>query len=277
MAGLSVLILTSNEERNLPDCLASVRWSDDVVVYDSFSTDRTMELARSAGARCFQRRFDHYAGQRNASLREPVFQNPWVLVLDADERVTPGLRTELEATVAAATPEMTLFRMRRKDYFLGRWLRRSSGYPTWFPRLLRPDKVWVEREINEEFHTEGQVGTLREHIIHLPFNKGVDYWLARHNRYSTMEAETLTRESREPVSWSSLFSRDPVLRRKHQKQLAYRLPCRPWLVFSYLYVARLGFLDGYPGFCYCRLRTLYEFMIDLKIRELRQRAGNRPV
>ena len=246
MAGLSVLILTSNEERNLPDCLASVRWSDDVVVYDSFSTDRTMELARSAGARCFQRRFDHYAGQRNASLREPVFQNPWVLVLDADERVTPGLRTELEATVAAATPEMTLFRMRRKDYFLGRWLRRSSGYPTWFPRLLRPDKVWVEREINEEFHTEGQVGTLREHIIHLPFNKGVDY-------------------------------RDPVLRRKHQKQLAYRLPCRPWLVFSYLYVARLGFLDGYPGFCYCRLRTLYEFMIDLKIRELRQRAGNRPV
>ncbi|MFZ4395608.1 MAG: glycosyltransferase family 2 protein [Kiritimatiellia bacterium] len=274
---VSILILTFNEERNLPECLASVNWSDDVVVFDSFSSDLTLEIAKAAGARCMQRKFDNYASQRNASLQEVSFKNSWVFVLDADERVPPELRTELEGAVAAADPEMTMYRLRRKDFFLGRWLRRSGGYPTWFPRLMQPTRVRVEREINEEFHTEGKVGNLCEHLIHLPFNKGIAFWLERHNRYSTMEAEALVKETREAMRWSGLFRRDPVVRRKALKQLAYRLPCRPMLVFCYLYFVRMGFLDGRPGWHYCRLRAMYENMIDLKVQELRRRERGLPV
>ena len=161
--------------------------------------------------------------------------------------------------------------------FFGRWLRRSGGYPTWFPRVLRPDRVLVEREINEEYHTDGQIGMLQEHFIHHPFNKGIAFWFDRHNRYSTMEAEALLRETRERMYWFGVFSRDPVVRRRNLKQLAFRLPCRPLLVFFYLYLVRFGFLDGMPGYHFCRLRMTYECMIDLKVKELRRRGNGLPV
>jgi len=277
MINISILILTLNEEQNLPGCLESVKWSDDVVVFDSFSADRTVEIARAAGAQVVQRRFDNYASQRNASLKEVQFKHPWVFILDADERIPEELKKELEHTVAGASIDMTLYRVRRKDMFFGRWLRRSSGYPTWFPRLLRPYRVWVEREINEEYHTDGQIGMLREHIIHHPFNKGIALWFDRHNRYSTMEAEALIRETRERMRWLGIVSSDPVVRRRNIKQLAFRLPCRPFLVFIYLYIVRAGFLDGTPGYDFCRLRMTYECMIDLKVKELRRRGTGLPV
>jgi glycosyltransferase involved in cell wall biosynthesis len=274
---LSILILTLNEEVNLPGCLDSVRWSDDVVVFDSLSVDRTVEIASAAGARVVQRKFDNYAAQRTASLREVPFKHPWVFVLDADERVTPELRAELERTVAEAPEAMSVYRLRRKDFFLGRWLRRSSGYPTWFSRLLRVGHVWVEREINEEYCTHGGVGQLREHIIHYPFNKGVAFWFERHNRYSSMEAQALIQETEVRMQWSGLVARDPVVRRKWLKQLAFRLPCRPAIVFLYLYLFRMGFLDGAAGWRFCRMRSMYEDMIDLKVCELRRRGRGLPV
>ena len=265
---ISVCILTLNEEVPLAECLASVQWSSDIVVFDSFSTDRTVDIAKSAGARVLQRVFDNYSAQRNAALNVP-FRHPWVLMLDADERVPPGLRDEMFAAVVAASRDTVLFRVRRKDMFLGRWLRRSSGYPTWFPRLMRPGQVRVERAINEEVVPQGRVGLLKNHLVHYPFSKGVAFWLERHNRYSSMEAEEFMRETRAPMRWSGIFNRDSVVRRKHLKQLAYRLPCRPALVFGFLYFVRLGFLEGAPGWHYCRLRAMYEYMIDLKVRELR--------
>ena len=274
---LSVLILTLNEEINLPACLESVKWSDDVVVFDSFSTDRTVEIAEAAGARVVQRKFDNYSNQRNASLKDVTFRHPWVFVLDADERIPPELHDELVRTAAEAPPEMTLYRLRRKDLFMGRWLRRSSGYPTWLPRLVRVGQVWVEREINEEFHTDGKIGSLQEHMLHYPFNKGLSYWWERHNRYSSMEALALIRETRDPMHWAGLFSRDPVVRRKQLKQLAYRIPLRPLVVFAYLYFLRFGFLDGVPGFHYSLLRAVYEYMIDVKVRKHRRREKGLPV
>ena len=123
----SILILTLNEASNLPECLASVAWADDIVVFDSCSTDRTMEIARSAGARAIQRPFDNYASQRNAALGEVPYRHPWVLMLDADERVTPELREEIQRALAGIDESVGLFRVRRKDMFMGRWLRRSSG------------------------------------------------------------------------------------------------------------------------------------------------------
>lgn len=268
---ISVLILTLNEEINLPDCLESVSWSDDVVVFDSFSTDRTVEMAKTAGARVVQRRFDNYAAQRNAALNEVEYKHPWVLMVDADERWDGDICREIESVLAEGDEGITQGRFLRKDMFLGRWLRRSSGYPTWSGRLVRVGHVSVERDINEEYHTDGKVVHFKSHFIHHPFNKGVAYWFERHNRYSSMEAQALVSEAQGTIKLRELLSSDPTVRRKCLKQLAYRLPCRPFLVFCYLYFFRMGFQDGIAGFTYCRLRAMYEYMIDLKVRELRRR------
>ncbi len=269
---ISVLILTLNEETNLQECLESVSWSDDIVVFDSFSTDNTVEIAKSAGVRVFQRKFDNYAAQRNAALTKVEYKNPWVLMVDADERWPSSLYDEIEAAIESdSAQEYSLYHFRRKDMFFGRWLKRSTGYPTWAGRLVRLGSVAVKRDINEEYCTDGTKGYLEGHFIHHPFNKGIAHWIGRHNRYSTMEAEALLREQGQLLKMGSLFSKDPTQRRKYLKQLAFRLPCRPLLTFCYLYFFRLGLLDGIPGLTYCRLRAIYEYMIDLKVKELRRR------
>ena len=274
---ISVLILTRNEEINLPDCLALVAWSDDIVVFDSFSNDRTVAIAQAAGARVVQRTFDHYAAQRNAALQDIVYAHPWILMLDADERVTPALQRELKSTLDHAGSDMTLYHVRRRDMFFGRWLRRSSGYPTWFCRVIRTGQVWVEREINEQYYTNGKVGFLQEHLVHYPFNKGIDFWVERHNQYSSMEALLIAEEIQRPLVWRTLWAHNPVQRRKALKQLVLRLPAHPFLVFLYLYVLRGGFLDGFPGFTFCWLRAFYESLITLKARTLRRQAQKLPV
>jgi len=119
---ISVLILTLNEEINLPECLDSCSWCDDIVVFDSFSSDRTREIAAAGSARFIQRRFDNYATQRNAALTEVQYKHPWVLMVDADERTPDDLVLEMQQAVANADTDTVLFRMRRKDYFLSRRL-----------------------------------------------------------------------------------------------------------------------------------------------------------
>jgi glycosyltransferase involved in cell wall biosynthesis len=273
---LSVLILTLNEEANLAECLASVGECDDIVVLDSFSDDKTVEIAQSGGARVIQRRFDNYAAQRNAGLNGVHYKHPWLLMLDADERITPELWKEMKTAVETAGAAVNLFHVRRKDHWFGRWLRRSSGYPTWFGRLVRVGHVSVQREINEQYVADGETGYLKEHLLHYPFNQGVAHWLERHNRYSSMEAVALAEERQHKVVVRGLWSGDPVIRRRTMKQIACRLAARPLWTFGYLYFARGGFLDGRAGFRYCLLRTMYEFMIDLKIAEREWNEGHSP-
>lgn len=273
---ISVLILTYNEASNLPGCLSSVSFSDDIIVVDSGSSDSTAAIATEAGAKVLYREFDNYAAQRNFGLGVD-FKHEWILMLDADERLTHELLAELERVVLTKGNQNTLYRMRRKDMFMGRWLKHSSGYPTWFGRLFRKGMVRVEREINEEYHTGGGVGLLQGHLVHYPFNKGLHYWFERHNRYSTMEAERLIGEQNFSVSWVEFFASDPMLRRKAFKQLVYRLPFRSVLAFFYLFVLRLGFLDGLPGLHFSLMRASYEFMISMKIRELKRTEKGFPV
>src|SRR5580704_520907 len=126
--GISVLILTLDEEVNLGGCLDSVAWCDDVVVLDSLSQDRTVEIARERGVRLYQRAFDNYANQRNFGLRDVPYKYPWVLMLDADERVPAELKDEMLLTIATISDNVALFQMRRRDHLFGRWIPRSSGY-----------------------------------------------------------------------------------------------------------------------------------------------------
>jgi glycosyltransferase involved in cell wall biosynthesis len=265
---ISVLILTLNEETNLPRCLESVRWSDDVVVFDSHSSDATLEIARASGARVFTRRFDNERDHRAASLRVG-FKYPWVYNPDADEIAENALAREMLDVVARPGLAEVAFRMRRKDMFMGRWLRHSSLYPTWLMRLFRPEALRFERTINLRYVVNGPEGRLRHHIVHHSFGKGLEPWFDKHNRYSSAEArEALENLGGDGLPLRGLLCRDAVERRRALKELWFHLPCRPMARFLYTFLFRGGFLDGAAGFTYARLMSFYEYMIDLKAREL---------
>jgi len=275
---ISVLILTLNEENILPACLASVSWCDDIVVLDSFSTDRTVEIAKAAGARVYQRAYDNEDTQHTYGLKEIPFKHPWVYIPDADEITPPELRDEMLAVVADPNRQEAAYRVRFKVMFMGQWIKHSSLYPTWVVRLVRPDKAVFEREINSVCVVDGPVGQLKNHFIHYSFNKGINAWYEKHNRYSWHEArETIKSRELGHLRWRDLFSREPARRRRAMKELSFRLPCRPTLRFFYMYLYRCGFLDGSAGYIYCRLLSAYEYMIVVKIAEIQRRRRGLPV
>ncbi len=270
---VSVLILTKNEELDLPGCLDSVAWCDDVHVFDSQSTDRTVQIATARGAHTTQRRFDDYASQRNAALHGLTFKYPWVLTLDADERVPASLGEALARFVAAPTPGVVACRLRRRDFLGDTWLKHSQISP-FYVRLVRPEHVRYERAVNEVLRVGGPIHDFAEPFDHYPFSKGLRHWLDKHNTYSTMEARCALDARRAATTFSlrdALFARDFNERRRHQKELFYRLPLRPLLKFLYVYAWRRGFLDGAAGFTYARLQSVYEYLIVLKTRELERR------
>jgi glycosyltransferase involved in cell wall biosynthesis len=269
---VSVLILTLNEQLNLPRCLESLDWCDDIVVLDSFSTDDTKEIAQNHGVRVFYRKFDNYASQRNFGLNDIEYRHDWLLMVDADEVVPEELVNEIERVLREDISSKTLYRMRRKDHLMGKWIKHSSGYPTWFGRLLKIGSVKVERTINEEYITDGDVGYLENHLHHYPFNKGFSEWLEKHNRYSTMEAELIMQKGLAKPSRDEFFAKDPTARRRAVKAIVYRIPGRPVLMFLALYFLRGGFLDGKAGLTFCVLRSVYEFLIDCKVKEMRLRS-----
>jgi glycosyltransferase involved in cell wall biosynthesis len=267
---ISVLILTKNEEHDLPGCLDSVAWSDDVHVFDSLSDDATVAIARARGARVRQRPFDNYAAQRNAALHGLPFKHPWVLILDADERIPDALHLEMLERIGSAPEGVAAFRIRRRDFLGATWLKRSQLSP-WYVRLVRPSRVHYEREVNEVLKVEGRIVDLAQPFDHFPFSKGMAHWLAKHNTYSTMEAQYIvhSRKSKPPFSVIKAFiRRDFNERRYHQKEFFYRLPARPLVKFLLIYILRCGFLDGSAGLTYATLQAIYEYMIVLKTREL---------
>ena len=272
---ISILVLTKNEELDLPACLDSVAWADDVHVFDSHSTDRTEAIATARGARVVRRRFDDFASQRNAALHGLPFEHPWVLTLDADERVPPALARALAEFVARAPDGVAACRLRRRD-FLGRtWLKRSQISP-YYVRLVRPDRVRYRREVNEVLDVDGAIHDLAEPFDHYPFSKGLRHWLDKHNVYSSMEASCALDSRRGETAFSvrkAFLASDFNERRFHQKELFYRMPLRPFAKFLYIYLWRRGFLDGRAGFTYATLQAIYEYMIVLKTRELEQRSA----
>jgi glycosyltransferase involved in cell wall biosynthesis len=271
MSGISVLILTRNEALNLPECLRSVAWSDDVYVLDSHSDDATVAIARAHGVHVVQRAFDGYASQRNAGLELP-FKHDWILSLDADERIPSSLAMELQRFTSHASQHVAAARMRRRDIWWGRWLRHAQMSP-FYIRLTRKGRARYEREVNEVLVVDGAIRDLEHHFDHFPFSKGVGHWIARHNSYSRMEADLIFRNlAPRPSLRVAMFGTDFNERRVHQKAIFYRLPGRPMIKLIYLMVVRGAFLDGWPGVRYAMLQAIYEYFIVLKTRELRDAA-----
>ncbi len=276
MIGISIIILTKNEEQDLPACLRSICWSDDIHVYDSFSTDRTTDIAKEFGATVTQRRFDNWAAHQNWGLKNIPFKYQWVFYIDADERMTEGLVGAIKNAVRQPKDNVA-FRVRRRDYFQGTWLRHVTPSP-FNIRLFRPEFIHYERLTNPVTVVNGVIGDLPEHFNHFPFSKGMTYWLEKHNNYSSLEAEQIIKNSLILESNFSLFkmifSKNKNERRFHQKELYYILPFRPLIMFILLYIIKLGFLDGRAGLTYSFLRSIYEYMIVLKVRESKAPSGD---
>lgn len=275
---ISILIVTKNEQQDLPGCLDSISWSDDIHIYDSMSTDDTIAIAEHFGAKITQRSYGNNklafggdeAAHRNWGLKNISFKYPWVLQLDADELVTPDLRSEIECVLPSSTH--TAYRIRRRDFLMGKWLRHVQASP-FYLRLFKPESLHYERLINPVSIVDGTIGELDSYFDHYPFSKGFSHWIEKHNKYSTLESQQISknRKANKDFSFLKAFTtKDFHERRYHQKELFYRLPARPLLKFILLYIAKLGFLDGRAGLTYCLLQSIYEYMIVLKTHELQQ-------
>jgi glycosyltransferase involved in cell wall biosynthesis len=268
----SIYILTYNEELDIAACIESALLSDDVVVVDSCSHDRTVDIASRYPVRLVQHPFASHGQQRTWMLESIPPKHDWVYILEADERMTPALFQECLQVIQPDRPDRPVgYYVAERVLFMGQWIRHSTQYPRYQLRLLRHGKVWftdyghTEREV-----CEGETAFLQETYPHYTCGKGLSRWIEKHNRYSTDEAtETLRQLSEGGVSWNTLFfGKTEIDRRRALKDLSLRLPFRPLIRFFYMYFLLGGCLDGRAGFTWCTLQAFYEYLILLKVWEL---------
>lgn len=274
---ISIVILTLNEEINIARCLESISFSDDIVVVDSGSTDKTLEICQAFGARIIHRKLDSWATHQNWINENVNFKNKWVYYSDADEVVTNELKLEL-ICLSQKESEVTAYRVRYKNYFMGKWLKYSGGYPIWVLRFFIPSKVRWDRLVNPTPIVSGKEGKIESHFLHFSFNKGLDAWFEKHNKYSRAEAlEGMKIRSSKQLNKKNLLSKDPAIRRRALKEISFLLPFRGFFRFIYQYLICLGFLDGAAGLQWCILNSIYEHMIEIKMQEIDRRSKNLPI
>ena len=253
---LSVVLITRNAAAQLADCLASVAFADEVVVVDSGSSDGTAELAARYGARVLQKEWLGFGRQKQFAVEQAA--HDWVLCLDADERVSPELAASLVRALAALeAPAAPVYRMARRNRFLGRWLRHGEGYPDWSPRLFdRRQARWSDDAVHEKVlyavSPGTPMGTLRGDLLH-ESAEDLGRYLEKQNRYSTLAAEELHRQGR----------------RAGFAELALS----PLARFVKFYLLRLGFLDGLPGLVHISIGCMNSFMKYAKLIELHKANG----
>lgn len=264
---VSCAIFTLNEGINLPKCLKSLSWCKDIVVIDSYSSDDTAAICKKFGAKFVQHPFTGFGDQRNWALDKITFKNEWVFMLDADEEFTSELVEELVLRLSTVSPGTSAFRVKRRFYLWGKWLKYSSLYPTWVIRLIRVGKVrYVNRGHAETQMVDGAVEALEADLKDENL-KGLHAWFARQNDYSTKEALHEVKRPVRPVL--EILSSDPFQRREAIKSIAGRVPLRPLLFFLYNYIVRRGFMDGVAGFRFSVMKAIYTNMIELKKYEIK--------
>ena len=263
------MIFTLNEQIHLPSCLDALAWCDDVIVVDSFSSDSTQMICEQRGARFFQNKFTGFGHQRNWALDNTHPKYKWLLILDADERVTPELIAEM-ARIAQSDAEhgdsqhIGAFRLRRRFYMWGKWLKHSSLYPTWVVRFIHVGRVrYVNRGHAETQDVQGAIMNLDSDLIDENL-KGIGEWFNRQNHYASKEAEFELEQEKNGLHLRDLFSSEPLKKRAAMKRLAWKMPARGLVYFLYSYFLRLGLLDGKPGFVFCLMRAGYQGQIAIK-------------
>lgn len=274
---VSVVVPIKNEAANLPRCLASVGWADEIFVVDSQSTDGSQHIAEEHGATVVQFDFNGtWPKKKNWALENLPFRNEWVFLLDADEVLPNEAEAEFRSAIANAG-KVAGYWINRRFMFMGKWLRHAY-YPNWNLRLFlhssgRYEKLTEaatesgDNEVHEHVVVQGATARLRCQLDHYAF-PSVAVFVEKHNRYSNWEAQVALAEARGVRSIQ--LQSATVARRRRLKRLAQRLPFRPFLRFLHVYVWQRGFLDGREGYYFARLHGFYEFLSVAKTHELRK-------
>jgi glycosyltransferase involved in cell wall biosynthesis len=245
---ISVLLPTFNSANIIRATLESIKWADEILVVDSYSTDSTLDICREYGARIIQHEYINSARQKNWAA--PQCTHEWVLQIDTDEVLEGGLREELLKAIAEAPPEVHAFRLPRKNHILGRWMRHAGIYPDHQTRLFRRDEGrWREREVHAHIVVPGEVKDLRGHIMHYGM-PNLSKQLRNLDRYTRYEADELFKQGRR-IRWHHLL-------------------VHPWLIFFYRYFWLQGFRDGWRGLIMCAYLGMYVFLSRAKLWEMEE-------
>ena len=253
----AVVILTYNEELNIEKCLKSVAgWADEIFIVDSYSTDKTLEIAQKYGAKIVQHPFKNQAQQFNWALGNLEIKNEWILRLDSDEYLTKELRAEITEKLKNTPHDVSGFYMKRRVYFMGRWIKHGGYYPTWILRLFKKGKARSEERAMDEHIVLSEGKSMKLENDFVDDNKNnLNWWIQKHNNYASREAEDVLR------GYVGIGGK---------RNFYYKLPlfCRAFLYFFYRYFLRLGFLDGKKGLIFHFLQGFwYRFLVDAKIYE----------
>jgi len=281
---ISILIMTKNEELNISHCLESVKWADEIIVVDSHSTDKTLEITKRYTDKIYQYEWDGKQPKKSWSLEVPKFSNDWILMLDADERATLEFKQEIESVVSDKNNQFAAYTVRYHYWFLGKYIK--FGDPVRKLVLFRKSKSHFEKydisgvdsiqdlEIGHEHPIiDGIVSHAKNPLLHADM-RTLHFYFDRHNHYSTWEAFLIYKDkyktSQDTVQ--SKLGKDWTSSRRLLKRIFMLLPFKSFIYFVYAYIFRLGFLDGYAGLAYNVCKAFYAFQIGLKIREYKMKG-----
>ena len=269
------VVLCLNEVSNLSRCLASLSWCDELLVVDSGSNDGSQRQAIQLGARVSEHRQAGpflIAAQRNWALDNCDLRSDWVLFLDADEVVGDACRSAICCAISAPdTPDG--FELTPRYWFLGRWLKRTQGYPNWHPRLVRRGHLYFEGGVWESFPADKHVGRIQEPYEHFAFSNGIDDWIERHRRYADWDARTINEYLKTLDERSLKTSRSLLLR----KVSSHLWPLRPLARFIHKYIIQMGFTEGWQGLLFASLMGFYDLITVVKLIEIRFKQYGRPL
>ena len=277
---ITAVVLTYNEEINLPGCLKSIRdHVEKIVIVDSFSSDRTLEIASDWADLVVQHEFVNQAKQYIWAVKNVGVDTEWLMRVDADERWTPQGFAQLQEIIESGSADGVYVRM--KIYFMGRWIRHGGFYPNQFMRVYRRDKGQMEdRWMDEHIRVDGRTISSRIDVIESNYDRQrtLGVWTEKHNAYSTREAVEFLAQKydlRGMESIAKLRGNKTERKRWLKEHVYFRGPLfvRPFLYFIYRYLFQLGFLDGKEGFIFHMLHAFwYRFLVDAKVYQIEKNA-----
>lgn len=251
---ISICIICFNEEKNIRRCLESSKWAEEIVVVDSMSQDRTVEIAREYTDKVYQREWPGYIDQKNFALSKT--KNDWIFSIDADEEISQGLQDEIRSEIKKEHPKDG-YRMPRLSFYQGTWIKHSGFYPDRQLRLFRRNKgYWVGKRVHEKVHVNGEVGLLKNDLLHYPYKGTISGQVQTVDKFSSLLAENRFQDG--------------------ERYSLFLLLLRPPMKFIEVYFFRLGLLDGLAGFIIALTSAYAMFVRYVKLRELCNRVGNQP-
>ena len=271
---VSLLIPCKNEENNIARCIQSVQWVDEIFVVDSESSDKTIEIAESLGAKVVQFKYEGgWPKKKNWALENLPFTNEWVLILDADECLPPKAQNEIEEIVSNTHEKHSGYWINRRYFFLGKPLKHAY-FPNWNLRLFkhklgRYEKITDlstnsgDHEIHEHVVVQGSSGKLNSIMDHYAFPT-IESFVEKHNRYSNWEdvVESSTMDD------ESSLQHEGVRGKRKLRRIFRKLPFRPTLRFLYVFLWQGGILDGWRGYVFSRLHAQYEYLSAAKAKAI---------